>query len=190
MWKANAILGREFVMRRIFLILTLVLSLAPATALADGLSVMVGAESVSFGADLGEYYDIPIGPGVVAIVSIPYLFFGAPLDITVGQMIADEGNSGLEATYQWIEAGPRFIYGNEDDTIRPDIFAGVGSYDLEIGDFAFDTATGGYLGFGFTDKPSKHFTGRLQFKGVYWKSDTGLTDAASLNISLLFGYSY
>jgi len=190
MWKANAILGREFVMRRIFLILILVLTLAPATAMADGLSVMVGAESVSFGADLGEYYDLPTGLGVVAIVSIPKLLLGTPLDISIGQRIVDEENSGLEATYQWIEAGPRFIFGNDGDKIRPDIFLGVGTYDLEIGDFEFDTATGGYIGFGWEDKATEHLSGRLQVKGVYWKSDTFETDGTSLNISLLFGYTF
>ena len=177
-------------MRRIFLILILVLTLAPATALADGISVMVGAESVSFGADLGEYYDLPTGPAVVAIVSIPYLFFGTPLDVGVGQLNVDEGNSGLETTYQWIEAGPRFIFGKDGDKVRPDIFMGVGSYDLEIGDFKFDTAPGGYIGFGWEDKATEHLSGRLQVKGVYWKSDTLQTDGASLNISLLFGYSF
>jgi len=174
-------------MRRIFLILTLVLTLVPATVLAGGVSVLVGAESVSFGADLGEYYDIPPGPGVAALVSLD---IGFPVDFRAGRRTAKEGNSGSDVTYEWLELGPRFIFGDDDAPSRADWFFGVGSYDFKLGNVEFDTATGGYLGLGFEEVVSNNFVGRIEVKGVYWKSDTFNTDSASLNVALLFGFQF
>ena len=174
-------------MKKIFIVLALVLALAPATVLADGVSVMVGAQSVSFGADLGEYYDIPPGAGFTLLVGLDV---GIPLDIRLGRRSATEGISGADMTYQWIELGPRFVLGREDAEIRGDIFLGIGSYDLELDDFEFDTAPGGYVGMGVEETVSEKFIGRVEVKGVFWKSDTFSTDGASLNLALFFGYKF
>ena len=174
-------------MRRAILVLVLVMALAPATALAGGLSVLAGFQSVSFGADLGEYYDLPAGLAPAIIVGLD---LGFPIDINLGQRKTDEGNSGQEAIYTWMEIGPRFLMGREGASIRPDFFVGVGSYDLEIGSLTFDTAMGGYAGFGVEEFASEKWSGRFQVKGVYWKSDTYNTDAAVLNVALLFGYHF
>ena len=174
-------------MKKIILILALVLALAPATVLAEGVSVMAGMQSVSFGADLGEYYDISPGAGFTLLVGLD---MGIQVDIRVGRRTATEGNSGADMTYQWIELGPRFVLGREDADIRGDLFLGVGSYDFKLDDFEFDTALGGYVGMGVEEAVSEKFIGRIEIKGVYWKSDTFNTDGASLNLALLFGYKF
>lgn len=171
-------------MRKTFLILALVLILIPATASAEFLSVLVGAQTVSFGADLGEYYDIPAGAGGALLVGLD---LGIPLDFRVGRRTATEGASGSEVTYDWLEAGLRLPMGKEGSTIRPDWFFGVGSYDLQLGSFEFDTAPGGYLGIGIEEVVSDKYIGRFEVKGVYWKSDTFNTDGAALNLALYFG---
>jgi len=174
-------------MRRIFLILTLVLTLAPATALAGGTSVLVGAQSVSFGADLGEYYDIPSGAGVTALVGLDV---GFPIDIRVGRRTATEGGTGNDITYEWIELGPRFRLCKEGASTCGDWFAGVGFYDFKLGALEFDTALGGYIGMGVEEIVSDKYIGRFEIKGVYWNSDTFTTDGAALNMSLLFGFKF
>jgi len=174
-------------MKRIFLILALVLTLVPAPAFADGVTILVGAQTVSFGADLGEYYDIPVGVGYTVLVGLD---LGIPIDIRAGRRTATEGDSKADVTYQWIELGPRVFLGSEDAKIRGDLFLGVGSYDLEFDDFEFDTAPGGYIGMGVEEVVSDKFIGRLEIKGVYWKSDTFNTDGASFNTSLLFGFKF
>ncbi|MCJ7501140.1 hypothetical protein MUP29_12895 [bacterium] len=174
-------------MKKIVLILALVLALAPATVLADGVSVLAGFQSVSFGADLGENYDIPPGAGFTLLVG---LNMGIPVDIRVGRRTATEGNSGADMTYQWIELGPRFVLGREDAGIRGDLFLGVGSYDLKLDDLEFDTALGGYVGMGVEETVSEKYIGRIEVKGVAWKSDTYSTDGVSLNMALLFGYKF
>ena len=174
-------------MKKLFLILVLVLALAPATALADGVTVMVGAQSVSFGGDLGKYYDIPPGVGFTLLVGLDV---GIPVDIRVGTRAATEENSGADVTYQWIEFGPRFVLGREDAEIRADFFLGVGSYDFKLDDFEFDTAIGGYAGLGVEETVSEKFLGRIEVKAVSWKSDTLSTDGASLNLGLFFGYKF
>lgn len=171
-------------MRRIFLVLALVLVLIPATASAEFMSVLVGFQSVSFGADLGEYYDIPAGPGGAVLVSLD---LGFPLDFRAGRRTAKEGSSGGDVTYDWMEAGLRLPLGKEGSAISSDWFFGVGSYDLEIGSSEFDTAPGGYLGIGVQEVVSDKYIGRFEVKGVYWKSDTFNTDAPSLNLALYFG---
>jgi hypothetical protein len=175
-------------MRRTVLLLALVLILVSGTAYA-GPSIAVGVQTVSFGADLGEYYDIPTGPGININLMFPEVL-GFALDFNAGQRKVDEGNSGQELIYTWLEAGPRILFGKDGSKVRPDLFFGVGSYDLEIGSNEFDTATGGYIGFGFQEYATNDWFGRLQLKGAYWKSDTANTDAAILNISLLFGYEF
>ncbi len=174
-------------MKKIFLILALVLALAPATVLAEGVSVLAGFNSVSFGGDLGEYYDIPPGAGFTLLVGLD---LGIPIDIRVGRRTATEGNSGRDMTYQWIELGPRFVLGREDADIRGDLFLGVGSYDFKRGDTEFDTAIGGYAGLGVEETVSEKFLGRVEVKAVSWKSDTFNTDGASLNLGLFFGYKF
>jgi hypothetical protein len=174
-------------MKKLFLILALVLALAPATVLADGVSVMVGAQSVSFGGDLGKYYDIPAGAGITLLVGLD---MGIPVDIRVGRRATTEGISGADVTYQWIEFGPRFVLGREDAQIRADLFVGVGSYDFKLDDFEFDTALGGYAGLGIEEAVSEKFIGRVEVKGVFWKSDTFFTDSPSFNLALLFGYKF
>ncbi len=174
-------------MRKLFLIVILVLTLAPATVLAGGVSVLVGAQSVSFGADLGEYYDIPPGPGMAVLVGLD---LGIQVDIRAGRRTTTEGGSGRDVTYEWIEFGPRFVMGKEGASVRPDLFLGVGSYDFKLDDFEFDTALGGYIGMGIEESVSDRYIGRLEVKGVFWKSDTFQTDGASLNLSLLFGFKF
>jgi hypothetical protein len=174
-------------MRRIFLILTLVLTLAPVTVLAGGVSVLVGAQSVSFGADLGEYYDIPPGTGVTALVGLD---IGFPIDIRVGRRTTTEGGTGRDVTYEWIELGPRFKLCQEGASICGDWFLGVGSYDLKLDDLEFDTAPGAYLGMGVEEIISDKYIGRFEVKGVYWNSDTFTTDGASLNVALFFGFKF
>ena len=174
-------------MKKIVLILALVLAMAPATVLADGVSVLAGFQSISFGADLETYHDIPPGGGFTLLVGLD---MGIPVDIRVGKKSASGGNSNTDMTYQWIELGPRFFLGREDADIRGDFFLGVGSYDLKLDDLEFDTAFGGYVGMGVEEAVSEKFIGRIEVKGVFWKSDTGNTDAPSLNMALLFGYKF
>jgi hypothetical protein len=114
---------------------------------------------------------------------------GFALDFNAGQRKVDDA-IGREVIYTWLEGGPRILFGKDSSKVRPDLFFGVGSYDLEIGSNEFDTAPGGYIGFGFQEYTTGDGFGRLQVKGVYWKSDTFNTDAAILNISLLFGYEF
>jgi hypothetical protein len=70
------------------------------------------------------------------------------------------------------------------------LFVGVGSYDFKLDDFEFDTALGGYAGIGIEEAVSEKFLGRVEVKGVFWKSDTFATDGPSLNLALLFGYKF
>jgi hypothetical protein len=161
--------------------------LVPASVNAGGTSVLVGAQTVSFGADLSKYYDISPGPGITLLAAFDV---GIPMDFRVGRRTADEGNTGGDVTYQWIELGPRFPLGVEGTSIQPDWFFGIGSYDLEIGDLEFDTAMGGYLGMGVEETLSERYLGRIEAKAVFWKSDTFNTDGPSLNLSLLFGVNF
>lgn len=172
-------------MRKIFLIIALILVLIPAYALADGVTFLIGFQSVSFGGDIGEYYDVPPGPGLAAMVNFD---LGIPLDIRVGQRNATERGTRRDVKYQWVEFGPRYRFGQEDASIRPDVFAGIGSYNLEIGSINFDRATGAYAGFGVEEAASEKFVGRFEVKSVYWKSDTFNTDGPSLNLGLFFGF--
>ena len=187
MWKRNVILGRESVMRRIFLILTLVLTLVPATVLAGGVSVLVGAQSVNFRADVEEYYDISPGVGPAVLIGLD---LGVLVDLRAARRETEEDGTGRDVTYDALEAGLRFPWGREGSNIRPDWFVGVGSYDLEIGPLEFDTAPGGYLGLGVEEVISDKFIGRIEVKGVYWKSDTFNTDGAILNMALYFGIQF
>jgi hypothetical protein len=181
----KTILGRALVMKKTFLILALVLILVPATVFAGDVSVLIGPQTVSFGADMGEYYDIPTGTGYTLLVGLD---LGMPLDVRVGRRTATDGNGGADITYQWIEFGPRFVIGEKTASIRGDLFLGVGSYDLERDSFEYDTALGGYIGMGVEEQVSGKFMGRIEAKAVYWKSDTYNTDGATLNIALLFGF--
>ena len=174
-------------MRRIFLILALVLTLVPAPAFADAVTILVGPQTVSFGADLGEYYDIPPGLGVGMLVGLK---LPLPLDFRFGRRNATENGTGSDVVYEWMELGTRFRLGREGENIRGGWFVGVGTYDLELRGLEFDTAPGGFIGMGVEQTVSDHFVGRLEVKGVYWKSDTFNTDGASLNMSLLFGYTW
>jgi len=174
-------------MKRLLIILALVLVLVPGSALAKGVTLLAGLQSVSFGGDIGEYYDVPPGPGLGILA---HLDLGFPLDVRFGQRKTDERHTGRNVKYQWIEVGPRFRFGQEDASIRPDFFVGAGTYDLDIGSISFDKATGAYAGFGIEQATSSKFTGRLEVKSAYWRSDTYNTDGATLNISLLFGYQF
>ncbi len=155
----------------------------------EGVSVHAGFQTVSFGADLGDYYDLPSGPGLALTVGIPSLL-GTPFDISLGLRSMTEGNSGEDADYRWVEFGPRFPFGKEDSRVRPEWFAGAGIYDLKIGDLEFDTSTGLYVGMGVEDLATERISGRFQIKGGYWQSDTGKTDAAFLCFSLMYGYRF
>lgn len=174
-------------MKRLLIILALVLILVPGSALAEGVTLLAGLQSVSFGGDIGQYYDVPPGPGLGVLAS---LNVGFPVDVRFGQRKTDENKTGRNVKYQWIEVGPRFRFGQEDASIRPDFFLGAGSYDLEIGNISFDKATGVYGGFGVEQVTPSKFTGRFEVKTVYWNSKTYNTDGASLNLSLLFGYQF
>ena len=174
-------------MRRAFLILALVLTLAPAPIFADPITILVGPQTVSFGADVGEFYDIDPGLGGEILVGLKLPF---PIDFRVGRRNATEGNSGSDVTYDWIEVGTRFRLGREGVYTSGDWFVGVGSYDLTIGGLEFETAPGGFIGMGVEQTVSDMFVGRLEVKGVYWQSDTFTTDGASLNLSLLFGFTF
>lgn len=174
-------------MRKIFLVLALVLVLIPATASADFVKVLVGAQSVSFGADIGEYYNVPPGPGGAVLVGLD---LGIPVDFRASRRTVKEDGTGREVTYDSLEAGLRFPMGKKGSSIRPDWFLGVGSYDLEIGPIEFDTAPGGYLGIGIEEVVSDKYIGRIEVKGVYWKSDTFNTDGAVLNLALYFGFQF
>lgn len=182
-----AIPGRESVMRRAFLILALVLTMVPAPAFADAITILVGPQTVSFGGDLAEYYDISPGLGGEFLVGLRLPF---PIDFRIGRRNATEGNSGSDVTYDWIEVGTRFRLGREGVYTSGDWFVGVGSYDLTIGGLEFETAPGGFIGMGVEQTVSDGFVGRLEVKGVYWQSDTFTTDAPSLNLSLLFGVTF
>ena len=174
-------------MRKAFLVLAVVLTLIPVTAAADGFTVLVGAQTVSFGADLGEYYDIPPGPGIALLVGLD---IGFPVDFRAGRRTATEGGTGRDVTYTWLEFGPRFKLCKEGSSICGDWFFGAGSYDLELDSLEFDTAPGAYIGLGIQESVSEKYVGRFEVKGVYWKSDTFNTDAPSVNVSLLVGFEF
>jgi len=171
-------------MKRALLALAFVLMLVPAAVHAQEVSILIGAQTVSFGGDVGKYWDVPPGPGPALLVGID---LGVPIDIRFGRRMATEGKSGGDLTYQWIEAGPRFSLGLENSDIQPDWFFGVGSYDLEIDGEKFDTAIGGYAGLGIQEVISQKYLGRIEVKTALWQSGTGKTDGATLNLSLLFG---
>ena len=185
--ESKTILERELVMKKTFLILVLAFALVPSAVFAGDVAVLVGGQSVSFGADLGKYYDIDPGIGISLMVALD---LGMPVDVRVGRRTATDGASGGDVIYQWIEFGPRFTLGVEGTSIQPDWFVGVGAYDLEINSVEFDTAIGGYLGMGVEETISEKYVGRVEDKSVLWKSDTHQTDGASLNISLLFGVKF
>jgi hypothetical protein len=174
-------------MKKTGYLLALILILVPVTAYASGPSVLLGVQSVSFGGDLGEYYDIPPGLGVGVIVGFDT---SIPIDIRIGQLTGKEEFSNDDLTYQWIELGSRVVLGVEGNTIQPDWFFGLGSYSLEIGDLDFDPAIGGYMGIGIEETIGGKYVGRVEAKGVFWKSDTRQTDGPSLNVSFLLGYQF
>ncbi|MDF1537223.1 MAG: outer membrane beta-barrel protein [bacterium] len=174
-------------MRRFMVLLAIVLVLVSVTAHA-GPSISAGVQTVSFGGDLGKWYDIPSGPGININLMFPEIL-GVALDFNAGQRKVDDDN-GNEVIYTWLEGGPRILFGKDGSKIRPDLFFGVGSYDLEIGPLEWDTATGGYIGFGFQEYATDDWFGRLQIKSAYWKSDTSNTDGATLNIALMMGYEF
>jgi len=171
-------------MKKIFFFLALILALVPVTIHAEGFSVLIGAQTVSFGADLGKYYDIPPGPGPALLIGFDV---GVPIDLRFGRRVATEENTGEDVTYQWIEAGPHFALGQKGADLQPDVFFGVGSYDLEIGSLQFDKALGGYAGLGIQELISEKYLGRIEVKSAVWKSDTAKTDGVSLNLALFFG---
>lgn len=174
-------------MRKISLTLVLLLFLVPAVGHAEGNTLMLGVQSVSFGADLGNYYDISPGVGVTLLYAFDA---GIPFDLRYGVRKTTEGISNDDLKYQWIEFGPRFGMGVRGTSLQPDWFLGIGSYDLEIGDKKFDAALGAYIGLGIEETMSEKFVGRIEIKSVYWRSDTGNTDGASLNLSLLYGFRF
>jgi hypothetical protein len=174
-------------MRRTLILLAFALILVSGTAYA-GPSVAVGVQTVSFGGDLGTYYDIPVGPGININLMFPEML-GFALDFNAGQRKVDD-NLHREVIYTWLEAGPRILFGKDSSSIRPDFFFGVGSYDLEIGGVEWDTAPGGYIGFGVQEYANNDWFGRLQVKSVYWKSDTFTTDGAALNFVLAIGFEF
>jgi len=176
-------------MRKIVILVSLILSFSAAQVSAEGISLLAGIQTVSFGGDLGKYYDLPSGVGMVLNIGVPS-FLGLPVDLSVGQRSMEEGNSGADVKYRWVEAGPRFRFGKEGNRIRPEIIAGGGFYNLEIGDLEFDGAAGFYAGFGVEDYATDKISGRFQVKAVYWKSDTANTDAPSLNFVLMYRFRF
>ena len=174
-------------MRKTGIVLALILILVPVAAHASGPSVLFGVQSVSFGGDLREYYDIPPGLGVGVIVGFDSAI---PIDLRIGTHSGTEGFSNDDFNYQWIELGSRVILGVKGTSIVPDWFFGLGYYDLEIGGLDFDPALGGYMGIGLEEIMGGKYVGRVEAKGVFWKSDTNQTDAPSLNVSFLLGYKF
>jgi hypothetical protein len=180
---------QEKKMRRIFIITSLVLIFTGTPVHGESVSVLAGFQTVSFGGDVGKFWDIPSGPGLVLNIAFPS-FIGVPFDLNIGQRKVNESGTNDEVKYNWIEAGPRFFLGREDDRIRPEFVAGAGIYNLDVGDISFDQATGIYFGFGFEDAATQHLTGRFQVKLVYWQTDPGSIDAPSLNFTLMYGYRF
>jgi hypothetical protein len=176
-------------MRATVVLMTLLFLFPVACVQAEGVTVHAGLQTVSFGADLGKYYDFPAGPGATIVVGFPSIM-GIPFDVGTGLRSTKESNSGDDADFSWVEVGPRFPFGKESSRIRPEWFAGAGLYDLKIGSTNFDAATGFYVGFGLEDFASENISGRFQIKAAYWKSDTGSLDASSLNFSLMYGYRF
>jgi hypothetical protein len=186
----NTILGSVSVMRRIVLILALVLALAPAPAFADFITVLVGPQTVGFGSDVGDYYDVPSGIGIGFLVGLELPF---PLDLRFGRRTTTEGSNGLDGSdviYEWLEVGTRFRLGTPGETTKGDWFVGLGAYDIELRGLEFDTAPGAFIGMGVEQTVSDSFVGRFEVKGVYWKSETFQTEATTLNVSLLFGFTF
>jgi hypothetical protein len=184
--KSNGTVWGENIMKKTGFFLALILILVPVAAHASGPSVLAGVQSVSFGGDLGEYYNIPPGLGMGIIVGFDTVI---PVDLRIGMLSGTEENSNDDLTYQWIELGSRVYLGVRGTSIQPDWFIGVGSYSLEIGSKDFDMALGAYTGVGIEEAMEK-WIGRVEVKGVFWKSDTGNTDAPSLNVSFLLGYQF
>jgi hypothetical protein len=176
-------------MGKTVILAVIILAFAVVPVHAEGISVLAGFQTVSFGGDLGKYFDLPAGPGLVLNVGLPAIM-GVPFDVTVGQRTMKEGNSNDDVKYRWVEAGPRIFLGEEGARIRPEIVAGGGLYNFELGNVEYDSATGFYAGFGFQDFATDRILGRFLVKTVYWKSDTEHTDAPSLNFSLTYGYQF
>ena len=177
----------ENVMKKALFFLALILILVPAAVHASGPTVLLGVQSVSFGGDLGEYYDIPPGLGVGLIVGFDAAI---PIDLRIGQFTGTEEFSDDDLTYRWLEVGSKIILGAPGKSIQPDWFFGIGSYNLEIGSKDFDPALGGYMGIGIEETMGEKYVGRVEAKGVFWKSDTDQTDGPSLNVSFLLGYKF
>jgi len=175
---------------RVFpVLMILLLVMAPVGAGAEGLSLYLGLQTVSFGSDLGEYYDIPAGAGPTLTVGIPSIL-GVPFDINLGMRDTTDEKTNEDVKYHWAEVGPRFPFGAEGARIRPEFFVGGGIYDLKIGDVELDTGMGFFAGFGIEDFVSEKISGRFQIKAVYWESDTYNTNAPSVNFSLMYGYHF
>jgi hypothetical protein len=177
-------------MRAIAFLAAFILVFPVFQAHGEGVSVHAGLQTVSFGADVGDYYNLPSGPGLALLVGFPSSLTGVPIDINLGLRKVQESNSGDDAEYRWLEVGPRFPFGRESSRVRLEWFAGAGLYDLKIGDLTFDTATGLYGGLGIEDFATERITGRFQIKGSYWQTDTGSIDAACLSISMMYGYRF
>jgi len=176
-------------MRAFQVLIILLLVMAPVGACAEGLSLYLGLQTVSFGSDLEEYYDIPAGAGPALTIGIPSIL-GVPFDINLGKRDTSDEGTDEDVKYQWVEFGPRFPFGREGARVRPEFFAGGGVYDLKIGDVELDSGTGFFAGLGIEDFVSDKISGRFRIKAVYWESDTYKTDAPSLNFSLMYGYHF
>ncbi len=176
-------------MRGFPVVIILLLVLAPSGVCAEGLNLYLGLQTVSFGSDLGDYYDIPAGAGPAITVGIPSIL-GVPFDINLGRRDTSDERTGEDVKYQWLEFGPRFPFGSEGARLQPELFAGGGIYDLKIGDVDLDTGLGFFAGLGIEDFVSDKISGRFSVKAVYWESSTYNTDAPSLNFSLMYGYHF
>ncbi|MBN2720210.1 MAG: outer membrane beta-barrel protein [Proteobacteria bacterium] len=171
------------------LLMVLLLILVPTGAAGEGWSLYLGLQTVSFGSDLGDYYDIPAGAGPALTIGIPPLM-GLLFDFNFGMRNTSDETTREDVEYRWMEFGPRFPFGRDGARIQPEFFAGAGIYDLKIGDVDLDTGGGVFAGFGVEDFISDKVSGRFRVKAVYWESETYNTNAPSLNFSLMYGYHF
>lgn len=176
-------------MRRIFVLTALILILTGTPVHGDGVSIMAGFQTVSFLSDVGDYWEIPAGPGIVLNIGLPS-FMGVPFDFSIGQRKSETQNTNEDVQYRWMEIGPRFYFGREREKIRPEIVTGAGMYKLDIGDEDFNEAAGIYVGVGFEDRASENLAGRFQIKLVHWQSSTRTIEGTSLNFSIMYGYQF
>ncbi len=145
-----------------------------------------GMKTTSFAGDLepGKYVDIRPGSGTALIVGYafdPHWGF----EVGASRSWIRERFADRFADYLTIEAGPRFTPW-PDLSYAPFVFAGVGTYDIDIVGVGF-SGTGYFAGLGLENFADRHSV-RLTFQGTSWTSDPEELEAPNFNFGLVYAY--